>query len=185
MVGRSTRKLLPPPSGEALRVAAVALGDLAHQREAKPAAATGLGRAGQAIEGLEDPLALAFGHARPVIAHLDPGASVGGAADPHLGLRGAAAAAGVLEEIADHAAQQRRVAAHGRGLAFDADGVARRKSFRLISSMDDKCAVGVRHGAFAALQTSWLNNGRDIPLPRAAAQTTINASRSPRGTSRR
>jgi hypothetical protein len=53
----------------AAHAAAMALGDLAHQRQAQADAAFALGMAGQAEEGLEDALAVGLGHAGAAVAH--------------------------------------------------------------------------------------------------------------------
>src|SRR5258708_15236727 len=54
---------------QANRLAAVAARDLAHQSEAKPAAAAVLARCGETIERFEDALALVRRNARAVVAH--------------------------------------------------------------------------------------------------------------------
>ena len=53
---------------QANRIAAVTAGDVAHQGEAEPAAAAGLAAPAEAIERLEDALALGGRHAGPVVA---------------------------------------------------------------------------------------------------------------------
>src|SRR5665213_1463190 len=55
---------------QANSLAAVAPDDLAHQGEAEARAAAGLAAARQAMERLEDALALVGRHTRPVVAHL-------------------------------------------------------------------------------------------------------------------
>ena len=69
--GSGCRRLLPQGKPRA----AVTAGDVAHQGEAEPAAASALRRRGAAVERLEDALAFLGRHARPVVAHLEHGAA--------------------------------------------------------------------------------------------------------------
>src|SRR5215813_1366347 len=74
-------------------VAAVVARDLAHEREADAEAAVArFARAGRAVEGLEDPLALGLGHAGPAIRDRERGARAR-ARHAHLDRRAAPVAA--------------------------------------------------------------------------------------------
>src|SRR5258707_694752 len=100
--GRAMRKRLPPPPApqQTPPPTAVTAGDLAHQCQPESAAASALGGFGQAIEGLEDALALAGRHAGAAIDDLQYGAvRVGG--DRYRDRSVAGVPLGVFQEIAD------------------------------------------------------------------------------------
>src|SRR5438876_6296805 len=98
--------------------------DLPHQREAE---ASTLPRA-TAVERLEHALALGLGDARAAIANHYLRA-VFGAGDAHFDRRSSVALR-VLQQVADHPAQQPRIAAHGDRLAVECGGVVARAFFR-------------------------------------------------------
>jgi len=85
-------------------LAAVALGNRAHQRQPQTHAATAFAGAGQAVKRLKNALALCHRHARAVVAHLHDG--VRGTALQLQLYCAVAVAAGVFQQVAQRAAQQ-------------------------------------------------------------------------------
>src|SRR5436190_16603475 len=98
-------------------VAAVALGDLLHKTETEPDTAGFLGVARQAIERLEDALALRCRHARPAIADTHHGVAADALhADADIV---AAIALGVLEQVSQRPPQQSLISGHGQRRAVE------------------------------------------------------------------
>src|SRR5262249_35926278 len=81
-------------------IAAVAPRDLSNEREAEAAAAAAFAGGCQAIEGLENALAFAGWHARPVVAHVQH-RSTAFPGDGHVDRAIAGISARILDEIAD------------------------------------------------------------------------------------
>ena len=125
--------------------------DLAHECEPQPDAAGALARAREPVERLEDPLALGFRHARAAVAAAEQRAPARALPDRNVDRRTAAVAPCVLEQVADHPAQQARIPFHPRRLALehriDAHGLGVRDLTTSSSTRAAAQAAGVS-GAF-------------------------------------
>ena len=110
--------------GATLGLSPVGPGNLPDEGEPETEALPGFGGAGGTVEGLEDPLPLALGHARTAVQ--DQEAHPGVLAALHAGLDRALAAvsASVLEAVAHEASQEARVAGDHHGFARDLDIVS-------------------------------------------------------------
>src|SRR4029077_14529355 len=105
--------------GTAFDLDPVMTSGLAHKRETKPAAPSGLRRTGAPVERPEDLVALAVRYARTMVAHRECGQI---AVDLHAYLRAGIApvTARIVEQVADHPTQQGAVAVDECRLSFDA-----------------------------------------------------------------